>query len=362
MVKNAEQRTPTKHKGVWRVLFLANRLNSLQTKRRISLEFAFAILSLFWYHFEWHYLGYNNATTKFNPDSPDVYLMRFFICGIILIIIGLVYIIGRYILVICIPDLNDKHSFIDLLSLCNTSLFVLDSSLHGYYVHGQSPSGKADASMEELVKFLDEEEIGRAKPRSLVDKENDQIQSYEVFISYKMRKEYDTLFANQALSMFSASGVKDQVNNQSRLTNLLAVFPKNFPFNFIINLKDSINTELKYKIQKISNQPNKYVLNKNWGQRLLDLPPAELANDNSEDMLLYRDRNDSFDNVLLFGVDWEWYLFNIYTFQMWMLTLESCAFSMMMTLLLDRILIKIRDFSGEKNLSRKTIIDNKFFV
>lgn len=325
------------------------------------MQISFAILALLWFHFDWQELAYNSATLKFSKNSPDVYLMRYFLAGIILIIIGIVYIVGRYIFDLFIPGFNRKLSFMDSLSVCNTSLFVLDSSLHGYYIHGISPSGKSDTSMEELLTFLEEESEGKAKSRGLVEKD-DQLQSYEMYISYKMRKSYDGLFGMQAETMFSTAETKDKMINQSRLNNIFKVLPKNFPFRFILNLKDFMNSELKEKIQKISNQPAKYVLNKTLGQRFFDLPPADLAQDSSEDMLFYKDRNDSFDNVLIFGIDWEWYLFNIYTFQMWMLTIESCALSIMLTLICDMILTGIRSFCGEKNLSKKSIIDNKFFA
>lgn len=249
--------------------------------------------------------------------------------------------------------------FMDLLSVSNISLFILDSSLHGYYVHGQSPSGKADTSIEELLNFLDEESQGKGKNRNLVD---DGSQCYELYISYKMRKSYDGLFAMQAETMFSTSETKDRMINQSRMNNLFKVLPKNFPFRFVMNLKDFMNSELKEKILKISNQANRYILKKSLGQRFFNLPPVKLAEENSEDMILYKDRNASFDSVLLFGIDWEWYILNIYTFQMWMLTIDSLAQSIMLTLICDKILISVRSFVGERNLSKKSIIDNKFFV
>ena len=56
------QRVPKKYKGVWRILFLANQLNQLQTKRKINIEFCFALLALLWYHFEWEKHTQNSAS------------------------------------------------------------------------------------------------------------------------------------------------------------------------------------------------------------------------------------------------------------------------------------------------------------
>lgn len=287
--------------------------------------------------------------------------MKHFLGTFILICIGIAFILVKFVLNVVLP--SRKTMFMDLLSVSNISLFILDSSLHGYYVHGQSPSGKADASFEELLAFLDEESEGKAKNRNLSTEEGATNQSYEIYISYKMRKSYDGLFAMQAETMLTTANTKDKMINQSRMNNFIKVFPKNFPFNFVLNLQAFMNSELKEKIQKISNQSNKFIGSKTLGQRFFSLPPVKLAEEqSSEDMMLYNDRNNLFDSVLLFGLDWEWFVLNIYVFQMWMLTVDSCAQSIMLTLLCDKIMIFIRGWFGERNLSKKSIIDNKFFV
>jgi hypothetical protein len=53
---------------------------------------------------------------------------------------------------------------------------------------------------------------------------------------------------------------------------------------------------------------------------------------------------------------------NIYIFEMWMLTLNSFAISIMLTLVCDKIMIGIRSWYGERNIAKKSIIDTKFFV
>lgn len=49
-----------------------------------------------------------------------------------------------------------------------------------------------------------------------------------------------------------------------------------------------MNSELKDKIQKISNQPDKYVKNKTQLQRFLDYPPLELIGDTADDIVFFR--------------------------------------------------------------------------
>jgi succinate-acetate transporter protein len=70
----------------------------------------------------------------------------------------------------------------------------------------------------------------------------------------------------------------------------------------------------------------------------------------------------NFDSVLYSGIEWELYIWNIFIYQMWMLTLDSCAIALFLTFICDKIVNSIRSFFAEKNLSKKAIIDNKFFM
>jgi hypothetical protein len=47
---------------------------------------------------------------------------------------------------------------------------------------------------------------------------------------------------------------------------------------------------------------------------------------------------------------------------MWMLTIDSLAISVYLTFICDQILFNARKFWCEKNLARKAIIDNRFFM
>jgi len=38
------------------------------------------------------------------------------------------------------------QDFVDLCCVANISILVFDESLHGYYIHGESPSGHAEGS------------------------------------------------------------------------------------------------------------------------------------------------------------------------------------------------------------------------
>lgn len=81
------------------------------------------------------------------------------------------------------------------MSVSNISLIILDQSLHGYYIHGKSPTGNADVTMDELRRTLEKESEGKARRRGIPEAESD-LQSFEIYIPWQMRKTYDNLGAN----------------------------------------------------------------------------------------------------------------------------------------------------------------------
>lgn len=42
------------------------------------------------------------------------------------------------------------EDFVDLCSIANVSIFILDDNLHGYYIHGENPFGFSEGSLQHL--------------------------------------------------------------------------------------------------------------------------------------------------------------------------------------------------------------------
>ena len=65
-----------------------------------------------------------------------------------------------------------KHDeFTDLCSIANISVLMFDETYHGYYIHGRSPYGQAEVSIEMLKLALDFEESGKAHMRGISETE-----------------------------------------------------------------------------------------------------------------------------------------------------------------------------------------------
>lgn len=87
------------------------------------------------------------------------------------------------------------QDFVDLCSISNISIFILDETLHGYYIHGKIPGGTAEINAEELEKALDDESKGNSRARGFesdnMHSARGTLQTYEIFIPWEMRMEYN---------------------------------------------------------------------------------------------------------------------------------------------------------------------------
>jgi meckelin len=113
------------------------------------------------------YSLYCNAvpTLLYSLKTPSNYVLVYFLTSFILVLCGIGHIIFVKIFQFIIPQ--KKASFVDLCTISNISVFILDSHLHGYYIHGQAPGGKSDINLDELLKFIDDEQLGKSKGRGM---------------------------------------------------------------------------------------------------------------------------------------------------------------------------------------------------
>lgn len=51
------------------------------------------------------------------------------------------------------------QQFVDLCSMSNISVFIMSNAQFGFYIHGRSVHGKADADMQEICEMMKREEV-----------------------------------------------------------------------------------------------------------------------------------------------------------------------------------------------------------
>ena len=241
-----------------------------------------------------------------------------------------------------------------MLSLANVSMLVLDSPSHGYYIHGKSVHSYSDTNMEELNRFLKKEEGDLAPRRGLRDTNQ---QSFEIFITLKMRATFDQIHDPKGASVDEVSRTNNMLNRLSPL-ELLGGGPS-APIRPATDAQvkqyKQINRFLKSFLD-LNLKENPYtVREKTYFERFLTLP------DPSEGNVFFHDET-GFGWVLLYGI--EWHMLTAYAFLYVFIDISSNLpiLAAAFVWIIDMVVVFVRKHFGESNISRKTYLDWKFLI
>ena len=80
----------------------------------------------------------------------------------------------------------------------------------------------------------------------------------------------------------------------------------------------------------------------------------------AQDLLFYRDYGQNFDDLLFYGMEWEWFVMDLFVFQFFMIILDDVFIPMLLTYLIDNILYYIRCLLGDSNVAKKAVVDDRF--
>ena len=352
-----------KYRSAWRMIHVVNQFNELQKKRIFHLYFAFTwVILLYFTRLNWVKKEHQVPRDQMVEKSPVNFVLRNFIVGIIILSSVAVELCLARLLQIWLP--LKKQEFMDLCSVSNISVFILDGLLHGYYIHGLSPIGKADVNYDELFTFLQAEGGGTMRNRGLENDNNEdhcKNQSYEMFISNAMRTIYDGLYIIQTESMLAKGVNPKKYFKKSKLG--MRLFR-----NFLNYEKDQtfldnyMNNQLKTKIDIVSSNIIQYIKDKTFLQRIFGytLDSTEFVRINAPDIIFYRDYRQNFDDLLFSGMEWEWFIMDLFFLQFIMICGADQYIAMFVTFVFDEILYYIRGYFGSRNVAKKAVIDDRF--
>ena len=353
------------YKSPWRSIHIVNQFNLLQKSRTISIPFCFLMLIMLYYskYITWNHHTQLTPNISWAENSPENYLLRHFLGTFILFFAGVTQYVLRRIVQPWIP--TPTLEFLDLCSVANVSVLILQDSLRGYYIHGQSPLGKADVTLQELIRFLEEESKGKIKGRGITDDKNDNLQTYEIYLSYTMRQIYDGLYFFPTIQEIDKGTQYDRIQNQAKFWNIFRYIPESLHTGNIYEINKFMNNHLKEKIEQVTMQSNLLVKKKSLCERFFEFPPSiDLTSSAVKELVFYKDPGRNFEDVLFIGMELEWLIFVIYIWEMWTLSLEdygqSLPIAIFMTYVMERMFYKIRVFFGEKNVAKKAVVDNRF--
>jgi meckelin len=91
------------------------------------------------------------------------------------------------------------------------------------------------------------------------------------------------------------------------------------------------------------------------------MPPADLS-ELQGSPFFYRDPGMKWENVFYSGQEFDVLLLEMLLFALFDLTIENMLVAMILTYTISVFLIWLRKKTGERNLSRKTLIDRRFLI
>ena len=140
-------------------------------------------------------------------NSPNVYPLNFFVNTLIIFGVGCIQYFIQMVVSIKFPP--PYIDFMDLCSVANISVIIFNEDLHGYYIHGKSPSGAADVSSERLRLNLESEANGNSTIRGISPSLPDQ-QTFRLMMPKKMIDDYKKNYMMVVQDMINEDQTKQQ--------------------------------------------------------------------------------------------------------------------------------------------------------
>ncbi|XP_064169133.1 meckelin-like [Anguilla rostrata] len=334
--------------SAWRIFFVANEWNEIQTARKLNplLQLLTVLLIL-------QVIGVENIASRdlnlvLQPEdarysAPTSPILRFGLSASVWLAVGLAQVL--FYLVIYERFVEDKfRQFVDLCSLSNVSVFILAHRCYGYYIHGRSVHGHADVSIEAVRANLRREEANLCALRGL--EPNSDIQTFEIALTDRVRQQLDRIM----LSLTEASGAQGQSTGaegpqepQEQTTkayHAMKYFLSSFlehahkDMDYIVKDKLLLERIMKYEFQR----------------------PVERT-------IFYRDPDGvSFTNVLYFSNELTLLLFDTLLFCIIDLGSQNLVLATVLTYAVQQVLDCLRYYISRRNVSEKTLVDQRFLI
>ncbi|NXO00768.1 MKS3 protein, partial [Rhinopomastus cyanomelas] len=330
--------------SIWRTYFIANEWNEIQTVRKINPLFQVLAVLFFLEVVGFSNLALMDSSSSLSRSSesyiaPCSRILRFGVSAALWLAIAFLQIL--FFSVFYEKFVEDKISqFVDVCCMSNISVFLLQYSCFGYYIHGRSVHGHADTNMEEMNMNLKREAENLCSQRGLVP--NTDGQTFQISISRKMRLHYDRIHETLTRKRGPARLLDSSANTFEQ--NVRAYNIMNRFLNYFI---DHVHKEIDYIVK------DKLLLERILGMEFME--PIDKS-------IFYNDEEQSFSDVLYYGNESTLLIFDILFFSVVDLASQSFVLATILTYLQQEIFKCIRNSLGKKNLASKTLVDERFLI
>uniref|UniRef100_A0A915L2R5 Odorant receptor n=1 Tax=Romanomermis culicivorax TaxID=13658 RepID=A0A915L2R5_ROMCU len=216
------------------------------------------------------------------------------------------------------------RNFVDLCSVSNISVLILQQQQFGFYIHGRSVHGYADTNMQEMNDMLKNEKESRCPKRGL---ENDSdVQTFMVCLPNALRQQMDNCIMQNNMQNITGTDKHEEVANKVKVCN-------------------ELNKILTSFIEHDSQQHANYMIkDRTMVECLLDME----FQDTSSKGVFYRDPSDSaHTKASIYGNEFTQILFELTLF----CAIDLLARDFVLSTVLSYAIVSILKYTPSKTLS-----------
>jgi len=342
--------------SVWRQLFIANEFNELQTRRITSPEFTIFGTMFF-------LLGLDlEGLSIIRPGTDDLTEYAFDETSLVLrFAMGMTFMIGipfvQYLYKVTFYHRYVEHplqQFVDLLSVSNVSMIILDQKLAGFYLHGRAVAPSADNNLIGLTRELKKEEEMQVSARGLLPggdrpdlAEN---QSFEIYLAADVRQRYESKLLRR---------IEEQAQRVREQRGFFGPGgPANSPQEQTVQAAAEVAAMFRELIGDVESNPTERVREKLFYEKLFDMPPE--MGIGQRGTMFFHDFDFGFGRVLFYGIELELILFEASVFGALNMEFHNAALAGAVTYIFSRFVRYCRASWGETNISNKALVDDRF--
>ncbi|KAL2715557.1 meckelin [Vespula squamosa] len=314
--------------SIWRVYLVANEWLKLLTKRKIniSLQIISTLLVLEVIGVKYWSLAIPEITITEHPNY----------------LISIIF-YERFIK-------DQMQQFVDLCSIANISVFILEYNYYGFYIHGRSVHGFSDTDLFTLINNLKNEENQLCAHRGLVPGTIEQ--NFIVSVTQTFRIFYEKFYTEKNFVNSSPSSIP--ITNRFLKKNIYT----SMDWNQICNTRIKLNQFLCEFLDHCFKDEDYIIKEQHLIEKLCDI----LYTNTNKTSVFYIDNDYSFSQVILYGNEWLMGTFEITIFLFVLTLYDNYVLAATVTFILSQLFIVIIKYSGRKNLSSKTLLDERFLM
>ena len=338
--------------SMWRLATVANHYNKMQSRRRSNIEFSLIFLAFVMIGLRQNQNSLPQPNFNYNQDNDNVNIALAFANTVLYwLAAAVIQYLWRFVFYERFVDEPPSTKFVDLCTICNISVLIMVENHKGYYLQGKSPYESADCTMEELLKNLTREGSGTTTTRGLAGATSG-CQVFTFFASSVFRNQISKIYSYAKPSQ-EGRYLGFQANNNDAEKKPIA------RAEVTVILKSFIDRQPPPSRDGLS-----YVVRESWlSERLLSFTPAEFRTTAEPKCIMLGSSDDDgylSATFLNLGVEFDLLIHDILTYNLASMVFNNVGMSIFLTYAMHLLRTSIRSWFGKRNLSNKSLIDQRF--